>query len=325
MKKVVRAMLIAFLSVLIVIIVYNIWDNQRVIVVKQEIEIENLPSELVGLSILQVTDLHEKVFGSNQKKLIEAVNSETYDVIVFTGDMLSSPTSVNYQPFYSLIEAIKNKDHALYVKGNADPENYFIDSRGNYVKDEFIEGMEQRGVKLLESAYTLNIGEAKLRFVDFELSIQDPEKEPVVAEGRVKPKYAFTEQYKAHQRGLMEETASLEKLADEDVLIALNHYPVVDKRMNELLSNSYFNFRDYDLIMAGHYHGGQIRLPMIGALFVPEPWYENGGFFPPQDRVKGLWEYKNVKQYVSAGLGYSNVNFRLFNTPEINLLTLKEK
>jgi predicted MPP superfamily phosphohydrolase len=40
--------------------------------------------------------------------------------------------------------------------------------------------------------------------------------------------------------------------------------------------------------MAGHYHGGQFRIPFVGALFVLEAWYEKSGLFPPQDRVKGL-------------------------------------
>ena len=85
--------------------------------------------------------------------------------------------------------------------------------------------------------------------------------------------------------------------------------------------------KEYDLIVVGHYHGGQMRLPLLRALFVPKPWYERKGFSPPQDRVNGLWEFKQIKQYVSIGLGSSNaipfLKFRLFNPPEMNVLTLK--
>lgn len=118
-------------------------------------------------------------------------------------------------------------------------------------------------------------------------------------------------------------------LGSDEIVIALNHYPIADERIDYIKKDPATEWVDLDLIIAGHYHGGQIRVPFLGALFVPEPWYEPHSFFPPQDRVKGLWEYAETKQYVSAGLGTSDaipfLKFRLFNPPEINVMTLKEK
>ena len=135
--------------------------------------------------------------------------------------------------------------------------------------------------------------------------------------------------YYAHQKQLLDEFAILDQIADSEVLIALTHYPVVDPRIDELKSSEKYVFRNYDLIITGHYHGGQIRFPLLGAVFVPEAWYDNGGFFPPTDRVKGLWEYNGTKQYVSTGLGSSDaipfMKFRFLNPPEINILTLKRE
>ncbi|MFC7322744.1 metallophosphoesterase [Halobacillus campisalis] len=328
MKKVVRKMIFGIVILATAITTYTIWDNQRIKVVEQTVAIENLPIELEGVSILQITDLHEKVFGTEQEKLIKAINSVDYDVIAFTGDMLNGTDSRHYESFYTLLEGIENKKHALYVPGNADPESYFIDAEGNYVKDEFVEGLEERGVKLLEAAYNAEFGETSIRFDAFEVSVLNPEKGVVVANGRVRSKYAKTTQYRNHQQRLMSEIAELNE-TDHDLLIALNHYPVVDARMDQLIDNPQFIWRDYDLIVAGHYHGGQIRVPFIGALFVPEPWYKGGGILPPRDRVSGLWDYHGTKQYVSRGLGSSNfisfLKFRMFNTPEINVLTFKSK
>ncbi|KHE66951.1 hypothetical protein LD39_20070, partial [Halobacillus sp. BBL2006] len=148
------------------------------------------------------------------------------------------------------------------------------------------------------------------------------------ANGRTSPPLGKNNVFVTYQNKLLQEWKGFEK-EDNEVLIALNHYPVIDERIDQLKGTTYYKFRDYDLIIAGHYHGGQIRIPFLGALIVPEAFYDFGGLFPPQDRVKGLWEYKGVKQYVSAGLGSSDavgfLNFRLFNTPEINLLTLRRE
>lgn len=319
--------LLALVGLFVFLVVYTFWDNNHITIVEQEIMIDHLPEELEGFKILQVTDLHEKEFGKDQKRLIKSINSIDYSMIVFTGDMLDGIKSKNYKPFYSLIDGIQNKENALYVPGNTDPEIYNNSTAKPFEKDHFIKGMEKRGVTFLESIHTVHAGASSIHFVPFELSILNS---PGRTEGIVetpKPQNASIEQFDEYQKKLIEELDILDKVNDTDVLVALNHYPVVDARVDSLLNNPHFKFRDYDLIIAGHYHGGQIRIPFVGALFVPEPWYEKNGLFPPQDRVKGLWEYKKTKQYVSTGLGSSDaisfLNFRLFNPPEINVLTLK--
>ncbi|MBC5638001.1 metallophosphoesterase [Ornithinibacillus sp. BX22] len=137
--------------------------------------------------------------------------------------------------------------------------------------------------------------------------------------------YGRSWEYVAYQKKLLFGLhKALERKSESDLLIALNHFPVVDERVDEIIDSTLLSWQNFDLIISGHYHGGQIRVPILGAVFVPESWYRSG-FFPPQDRVRRLWEYYNTKHYVSTGLGSSNavsfLNFRLFNSPEINLLT----
>ena len=324
-KKVLVRSLLVITIVVAAILIYTVWDNSRIKVVRQEVRIPGLPKDLEGYNILQLTDLQGRTFGSNQDKLIRQINSLNYDSILFTGDILDDK-KFDYAPFYHLLDGIENKTNAMYVQGNSDPSNYKIDGNGELTKHEFVNGMEKRGVKLLESSYELTVDGATLTFVDFELSILDPEKGFTFANGRTRPQMWRNKQYIAYQNELLQQWKGFEKRENE-VLIAVNHFPIIDERIDQLTSSTYYKFRNYDLIIAGHYHGGQIRIPFLGALIVPEAFYDFGGLFPPQDRVKGLWEYKGVKQYVSAGLGSSDavgfMNFRLFNTPEINLLTLK--
>ncbi len=307
---------------------YNIWDNSRVITVEEDIVVEDLPEEFEGFKILQISDLHEREFGSNQEKLLEAINSVDFDAIIFTGDLLNGLESKNFDSFYTLLDGINNKKYAFFTPGNTDPEIYELNSDGSLVKNEFVIGMEKRGVKLLESVQSISRNEARLSFVDFELSLMTPESQRQDYNGRVRPEYAILPEYHEYEKKLVDEVSEINSQSDSDVLIALNHYPVIDAKIDYIKNQKNYEFRHYDLIVSGHYHGGQVRLPFIGALFVPEPWYDNGGLLPPQDRVKGIWEYEDTKQYVSAGLGSSDaisfINFRLFNTPEINVLILSK-
>ena len=94
--------------------------------------------------------------------------------------------------------------------------------------------------------------------------------------------------------------------------------------LEQLEIGKHYNKEEYDLILSGHYHGGQIRIPFYGALFIP---HINGGkIFPQQDEVSGLKDYGLFKQYTSKGLGsnfyFKLFQFRIFNTPEINVIKL---
>lgn len=312
--------------ILLLLVIYTIYDNNRIVITEESVMIDNLPAEFENFTILQISDLHEKEFGRNQSKLINKINHIDYDVIVFTGDILEHEDSRNYESFYTLLDGIDNKDNMLYIPGNSDPPSYQVSPF--FDKSEFIKGMEAKGVRFLEAIDTIQVKEKEIHFLNFELAIiKNPEMIGKV-NGTVRSIHATNEKYQAYQSQLWDDlTNSIPFNSPDAIFIALNHYPVVDARMDYIKNDPATKWKDFDLIIAGHYHGGQIRLPFIGALFVPEAWYEPNRLFPPRDRVKGLWEYEQTKQYVSAGLGSSKavsfLNFRLFNTPEINVLKLK--
>lgn len=86
--------------------------------------------------------------------------------------------------------------------------------------------------------------------------------------------------------------------------ILLCHFPIVgDRQMDEA----------YDLILAGHSHGGQIRLPFVGALVLPP---EVGRY------ERGLYETPAGNLYVNVGVGTYILPMRLFCRPEITEILL---
>ena len=75
---------------------------------------------------------------------------------------------------------------------------------------------------------------------------------------------------------------------------------------------------DMDLVLTGHAHGGQFRLPLIGGLVAP-----NQGLFPKYDA--GLYSEGSTNMIVSRGLGNSIIPFRFNNRPEVVLIELKSQ
>lgn len=105
----------------------------------------------------------------------------------------------------------------------------------------------------------------------------------------------------------------------EDYKLALEG--VKEDNFTLLLSHSPNRPLDYisgveDLILAGHTHGGQVRLPIIGAIVAP-----GQGLFPKYD--KGTFEIGTTILYIDSGLGNSLYPIRLFNRVQISNITIR--
>lgn len=78
--------------------------------------------------------------------------------------------------------------------------------------------------------------------------------------------------------------------------------------------NVYKEFK-FDLVFSGHAHGGQIRIPLLGGILAPDQ-----GFFPRYS--EGMIKEGSTSIVVSRGLGNSIFPFRIFNRPELVVVTL---
>ena len=87
-----------------------------------------------------------------------------------------------------------------------------------------------------------------------------------------------------------------------------------------LLSHRPELFEDYtaDLVLTGHAHGGQVRIPYIGGIFAPAQ-----GFLPEYD--SGLYSNNDTTMVVSRGVGNSLFPVRVNNPPEIVVIQLESK
>lgn len=104
--------------------------------------------------------------------------------------------------------------------------------------------------------------------------------------------------------------SSLKGIDNSKYTVLLSHSPDIVLTQRNL---------SIDLILSGHTHGGQIRLPFIGAIVSP-----GQGFFPKYN--KGLYEiYNSTMLYIDSGIGTSKLPIRFLNRSQISLITIAKK
>lgn len=108
-----------------------------------------------------------------------------------------------------------------------------------------------------------------------------------------------------------EDYSILDKIQEDDTVIFLGHNPDV---LLDLDTEQYKN--KVDLVLSGHTHGGEVRLPYIGPI----------GPIPtelPRKYDKGYFEYNGIPLYITSGIGSGGTRIRLFNPPEIVVITIE--
>ena len=248
------------------------WQNNGLMLTKIT-HTKNVPKELNGYKILQVSDLQNKAFGVNQRNLIKKMKTASPDCIVITGDLIDR-NRTDLDKAMAFVDAAVAIAPVYYVSGNHEHQSgYFA---------QLSQQLVASGVTVLENGKSmLPIKGASLELIG-------------LADKRVNPYLAQVLQ-------------TLVTGGEENAFrILLSHRP----ELFETYAKS-----GVDLAFTGHAHGGQIRLPFIGGIFAP-----NQGFFPTY--TSGIYEKNNTTMVVSRGLGNSTFPFRIFNRPELVLVTL---
>jgi predicted MPP superfamily phosphohydrolase len=329
--KILLLLLVVLCEVLLILLVdYTIYDNNHINIVRQTVQIKGLPPVFDGFTILQISDLHGKRFGNSEQGLTGIINSLDYDAIAITGDSQDT-SSKDFQPLLELIHGIKKKTPIYYISGNTGPfdinytttgDRYSLDMSDGIVQPDGIT-LQGAGCTLLNQPQVIERGGARLWFAtDFSevlsiTTVKQAQYDLLSTKNQAR-RDALNEQIE-YQEYLQNIYSSFRP---SDSLIGIFHIPLTYKTLEDPQG-----LPPYDLVLAGHYHGGQIRLPYLGAIYIPDDTLPWDGLFPPQELVSGLFIGNGIQQYVSRGLGASRripfLVFRLFDTPEINLITLR--
>lgn len=278
-KKIIALMCIAL--AVIALAIWTIWGNKALMVSRITISSDRLPVSFSGFRIAHVSDLHNTEFGEDNATLLEMLSDCQPDIIVITGDLIdANHTDVDV----ALTFAQKSIEIAptYYVTGNHEA------SSSEY--DTLKAGLESAGVAVLED----------------EVVYLERDGEAIALLGLSDPDFAIKGDLFGEVPAMI--STKLDKLLEQECAysILLSHRP-------ELFET--YAASGVDLVLSGHAHGGQFRLPFVGGLIAPDQ-----GLFPRYDA--GLFMDGNTNMVVSRGLGNSIIPIRFNNRPEIVLIEL---
>lgn len=281
LTKKAQIVLCTLTALLLVLAVWTIWGNSALTVSTVVVTTDSVPAVFSGFRIAQVSDLHNAEFGENNARLLELLSESGPDIIVITGDLVDSGhTDIDIA--ISFVEEAARIAPVYYVTGNHEARLSQYDRLRN--------GLEAAGVSMLED-----------RAVELE---RDGEK--ITLAGLSDPDFTVRGDIFGEIPAMV--STKLESLADTEssYTILLSHRPE--------LFESYAS-SGIDLVLSGHAHGGQFRLPFIGGLVAP-----NQGLFPKYDA--GVYMESSTQMVVSRGIGNSIIPVRFNNRPEIVIVEL---
>lgn len=274
------------LALVIALVVYLYVQNYLIEVTDYTITIPKLDPRLKGKKIVQLTDLHfrPRTNKSYVETIIEKTKETQPDYIMLTGDLVHAGLKTLADTPLRRFTELCNKIAPTYaVTGNHDI--------GSGSLNEFHSILNASNVRLLlDEAVTISEDDEELLVI---MGLAERQNQTNLPQPMLKP---------------IELTPTMEKLPK----ILLAHRP------------EYFEHYTFDktkspsLVLSGHTHAGQARIPFIGGVFAPGqgmfPEYDYGVFNAKEDRSR--------RMIISRGLGNSTFPIRMNNRPQIVVVTL---
>ena len=240
----------------------------------------------VPVRIVQLTDLHDHEFGEENRELAELVAAQEPDLILMTGDMLDR-SDENADVVCALIQELVAVAPVYYGYGNHEKAWEAVNG------SSLTPVLEESGAIVLDCSYVdVTVGGMQLRIGGYHGYYRQPGMYDISPEQH-QAELAFCDDFEDTNR----------------YKILLSHIPTA------WIDWEYMNKYPVDLVLSGHYHGGQIRLPWLGGVYAPYI-----GLFPPY--TEGIYEGEEATCILSTGLGSSPGIPRINNLPQIVVVEL---
>ena len=183
-----------------------------------------------NIRIVELSDLHNKEYGKDNKKLADKIKNLSPDLIVYAGDMMNYKNS-DYSVLFNLSDKLSEIAPIYACYGNNELDQYLFEDK------QFTEELKKHNVNLLSNEATdVKVKNTVVQFI----AVSDDLK-----------------QYDVKTNNSKKFVESLEPT--NNCRICLTHYPELFKE--KLLD------KGIDIAFTGHAHGGLIRLPFIGGIY----------------------------------------------------------
>lgn len=283
-KRIIR-IVISFImvAILIVLSIWTAWGNTALELNTYTIASSRIPAAFHGYRIAHVSDLHNAQMGTDNEKLLAMLREASPDMIAITGDLVDSRNTDIEITLQFAEEAIKIAP-CYYVTGNHEARISEYDTLRNSLSELGVIVLEDTAVEIEKSGERITL-----------LGVDDPS---------FQTDYLFGDDTAVMKKKL--QTMTWDK---DTYTVLLSHRPE--------LFDSYVE-NGIDLVLSGHAHGGQFRLPFVGGIVAP-----NQGLFPTY--ASGLYTDGKTNMLVSRGIGNSILPFRFNNRPEVILIELQSE
>ena len=238
--------------------------------------------------IIFLSDLHNRMYGEENERLLESIRNQHPDLILIGGDMLVRKDGNFYDKTVHFLAKLPGICPVYCANGNHEQKLKELPDKYEQSYEEYKKALTASGIHMLENASeTVKLDEVPVKLSGLEI--------PLGAYARFGKK----------ELSLKEITDRIGEHGD-DYQILLAHHPGY---MKEYLAYG------ADLILGGHYHGCVVQLPGIGGVistnFTLYPKYSGG-----------IYQEGEQTAVVSRGLGTHSVPLRLWNWPELIVLEL---
>lgn len=301
-RKLLAGSFFSFFTAVILGLLYMLFEAQWLRVKKEKLALPGLPSSIAGLKILHVSDLHAGSPYPNTRvisKFASRARGLEADIVFFTGDMVDKKKDL--EPYLNMLAEIQAPLGKFAVLGNHDhglKKTVLQDLVGKLtgrhtVKEHELDAAEIN--KTIELNRRLD-SRADIRLLENECTLVEAGDEKIQVCGIDDFQYMLAD--------LEAVSGQIDKQAPLRIL--LSHSPDV---VSQLTGG------DFQLVLSGHTHGGQICIP-----------YPNKGKIllssSGSDYADGTYYFPGMIMNVSRGVGTTLVPFRLLSRPEITLLEL---
>jgi len=284
---------VGYLSAVIpfVTMVYGVMKSAYNYKVKRvKLTFPELPNELEGFKVVQISDLHTGSFTSTKpiKEVVKLINEQNADLVCFTGDLVNFK-SQEAKPFIKILKQIKAKHGVYSILGNHDYGDYLswdTHAKKAYNMLQMEQNHQQMGWQLFRNNHqTIQKGNAKLNVIGME-NWSAIKKFPNYGDMQK----AFPRANNAHFN------------------LLLSHDPT---HWNKEITKYY---KQIDLTLSGHTHGMQFGIDTRNFRWSPAKLlYKHWA---------GLYQKGRQKLYVNRGLGFIGFPGRVGVYPEITVLEL---
>ncbi|MCX7920855.1 MAG: metallophosphoesterase [Clostridia bacterium] len=236
MKRRIGIIILILIGVAIFLYTQNNWITKS----SYRIEFSKLPEKFDGFKVIQLSDLHSKTFGENQKRIVRVLDKSNPDIIAITGDLVDS-NHYDEEAGMELVRQAVKIAPVYFVTGNHEWWSGRYDSLEKRLK-------EAGTIVLRGKSQKIEIEEQNILIAGID--------DPAGMQGSYGGPYSVENELK-----------NIASPAEEDTFkILLSHRP---ERIRDYAGYG------FDIVFSGHAHGGQFRIPFIGGLVAPDQ-----GFFP---------------------------------------------